>query len=113
MTNFWIEKFNLDNISEIDNIDKLNFKNLKNLKPIEFTDQIGFDRDTYDGTTDLENIDILGGSIQSGGSIKTIQNTRFHVKISECQLFSGGNFKEIDKIPYLFFKKRNLVIIKI
>ena len=23
LTNFWIEKFNLDNISEIDNIDKL------------------------------------------------------------------------------------------
>ena len=112
MTNFWIEKFNLDNISEIDNIDKLNFKNLKNLKPIDFTDQIGFDRDTYDGTTDLENIDILGGSIQSGGSIKIIQNTRFVVKISECQLFSGGNFKEIDKIPDLFFKKRNLAILK-
>ena len=112
LTNFWIEKFNLDNISEIDNIDKLNFKNLKNLKPIDFTDQIGFDRDTYDGTTDLENIDILGGSIQSGGSIKIIQNTRFDVKISEFQLFSGGNSKEIDKIPDLFFKKRNLVIMK-
>ena len=27
LTNFWIEKFNLDNISEIDNIDKLNLKN--------------------------------------------------------------------------------------
>ena len=40
LTNFWIEKFNLDNISEIDNIDKLN---LKNLMPIDFEDQIGFD----------------------------------------------------------------------
>ena len=86
---------------------------MKNLKPIDFTDKICFDRDTYDGTTDLENIDILGGSIQSGGSIKIIQNTRFVVKISECQLFSGGNFKEIDKIPELFFKKRNLIIMKI
>ena len=25
LTNYWIEKFNLDNISEIDDIDKLNF----------------------------------------------------------------------------------------
>ena len=112
LTNFWIEKFNLYNISEIDNIDKLNFKNLKNLKPINFTDQRGLDRDTYEGTTDLENINILGGSIQSRGSIKIIENTRFVVKISEYQLFSGGNFKEIDKIPDLFFKKRNLVIMK-
>ena len=27
LTNYWIEKFNIDNISEIDNIDKLNFRN--------------------------------------------------------------------------------------
>ena len=27
LTNYWIEKFNIDNISEIDNIDKLNLKN--------------------------------------------------------------------------------------
>ena len=26
LTNFWIEKFNIDNFSEIDNIDELNFK---------------------------------------------------------------------------------------
>ena len=58
ITNYWIEKFNIDNISEIDDIDKLN---LKNLKPIDFEDQIGFYREGYDGTNDLENIDILGG----------------------------------------------------
>ena len=52
------------------------------------------------------------GSIQSGGSIKIIQNTRFVVKISECELFSAGNSLEINKIPELFFKKRNLVIMK-
>ena len=75
ITNYWIEKFNIDNISEIDDIDKLNLKNLKNFKPIDFKEQIGFHRDGYDGTNDLENIDILGGSIQSGGSIKIIQNT--------------------------------------
>ena len=32
LTNFWIEKFNINNMNEIDNIDKLNFKNFKNLK---------------------------------------------------------------------------------
>ena len=104
-----IEKFNIDNISEIDNIDKLN---LKNLKPVDFKEQIGFDRETFDGTDDLENINILGGSIQYAGSIKVIQNTRFVVKLSECQLFSGGDSSEIDKIPELFFKKRNLIIMK-
>ena len=87
----------------------MNLKNFLNLKPIDFKEQIGFDRNTYDGD-DLENFDILGGNIQSGGSIKIIQNTRFVVKISECVLFFGGNFKEIDKIPELFFKKRNLMI---
>ena len=112
LTNYWIEKFNIDNISEIDDIDKLNLKNFKNLKPVDFKEQIGFDRNTCDGTTDLENINILGGSIQSGGSIKIIQNTRLVVKISECQLFSAGDFKEIDKIPELFFKKRNLIFMK-
>ena len=111
LTNYWIEKFNIDNISEIDDIDKLNLKNFRNLKPVDFKEQIGFDRNTYDGNN-LENIDILGGSIQSGGSIKIIQNTRFVVKISECQLSSAGDSREIDKIPELFFKKRNLVIMK-
>ena len=71
-----MEKFNIDNISEIDDIDDLNMKNLKNLKPIDFEDQIGFDRDCYD-VDNLENINILGGNIQSRGSIKVIQNTRF------------------------------------
>ena len=112
LTNYWIEKFNIDNISEIDYIDKLNLKNFKNLKAIDFEDQIGFDREGYDGTNDLENIDILGGNIQSGGSIKIIQNTRLVVKISECQLFSAGDSKEIGKMPELFFKKRNLIIMK-
>ena len=42
--------------------------------------------------------------------IMTIRNSRLIVKISECDIFSGG--KEIDKIPELFFKKRNLLIKK-
>ena len=86
-------------------------KNLKNFKPVDFKEQIGFHRNGYDADN-LENIDILGGSIQSGGSIKIIQNTRLIVKLSECQLFSAGDFKEIDKIPDIFLKKRNLVIMK-
>ena len=43
-------------------------------------------------------------------SIMTIQNSRLIVKISECDIFSAGN--EIDKIPEIFFKKRNLLIMK-
>ena len=112
ITNYWIEKFNIDNISEIDDIDKLNLKNLKNLKPIDFEDQVGSNRDGYDGTNDLEYIDILGGSIQSGGSNRIIQNTRLVVKISECLLFSAGDSLEINKIPDIFFKKRKLIIMK-
>ena len=43
-------------------------------------------------------------------SIMTIQNSRLIVKISGCDIFSAGN--EIDKIPEIFFKKRNLLIMK-
>ena len=88
-------------------------KNFKSLKPINFEDQIGFDRNTYEGDNDLENNNIISeGTIEyDDGSIKIIQ-TRLVVKISECQLFSAGNSKEIDKIPELFFKKRNLMIMK-
>ena len=112
LTNYWIEKFNIDIISEIDNIDELNLKNLKNLKTIDFEDQIGFDRNTYDAD-DLENIDIISeGSIQYDESVKTIQNTRLVAKISQCLLFNAGDSKEIDKIPDIFFKKRNLIIMK-
>ena len=113
ITRYWIEKFNLDDISEIDNIDKLNFKNFKNLKETSFYEELGSRRDIGYEADVPENTDILGGSvIQSGGSIKIIQNTRFIVKLSECQLFSAGNSYEINKIPELFFKKRNLVIMK-
>ena len=34
------------------------------------------------------------------------------VKISECQFFSAGDSQEINKIPELFFKKKNLIIMK-
>ena len=44
--------------------------------------------------------------------VRIIQNTRLVIKLSECQLFCAGSLKEIDKIPEIFFKKRNLLIIK-
>ena len=112
ITNYWIEKFNIDNIFEIENIDKLNSKNFKNLKPIYFEDQIGFDRNIYDAD-DLENINIISEEfIKYEEPIKIIQNTRLVVKHSECQLFSAGDSQVISKISELFFKKRNLIIMK-
>ena len=44
--------------------------------------------------------------------MKIIQNTRLLIKMSECDIFSAGNSLEINKIPNIFFQKRNLVIIK-
>ena len=74
----------------------------------------GFHREGHDGSTDLEDINIISeGDIEYDASqIKIIQNTRLLVKMSECQLFSAGDSLEINKIPELFFKKKNLVIIK-
>ena len=114
MINFWIEKFNIDNLSEIDNIDKLNLKNFKNLKCFDFDGLFGQTQQVFDGTVDLENIDIISeGDIEYDASqMKIIQNTRLLIKMSECQLFSAGDSLEINKIPEMFFKKKNLVIIK-
>ena len=44
--------------------------------------------------------------------MKIIQNTRLLIKMSEVQLFDPGNSLENNKIPELFFNKKNLVIIK-
>ena len=110
LTNFWIEKFNIDDLSEIDNIDKLNLKNFKNLKRFDFRNREGFD-----GTVvDQEQINIISeGDIEYDASqMKIIQNTRLLIKMSECNIFSAGNSLEINKIPDIFFQKRNLVIIK-
>ena len=113
LTNFWIEKYNINHIDEIDNIDKLKMKNFKNLKTTDFDDIIGFDREGYDAN-DPENISIMSnGDIEYDSSqVRIIQNTRLVVKLSEYELFSAGSSKEIDKIPELFFKKRNILIIK-
>ncbi len=115
LTNFWIEKFNINNMSEIDNIDKLNLKNFKHLKSFDFDDLYGRDRDVFDGTPiDQEQINIISeGDIEYDASqMKIIQNTRLLIKMSECNIFFAGDSKEIDKIPDVFFKKKNLVIIK-
>ena len=103
-------------MNEIDNIDKLNLKDFKNLKCFDFHNDnlYGRDRDLFDGTVDLENINIISeGDIEYDASqLKIIQNTRLLIKLSECQLFSSGDSLEINKIPEIFFKKKNLVIIK-
>ena len=95
-------------------MDKLNLKNFKNLKCFNFDNMFGFNREGYDGTVDLENINIISeGDIEYDATqMKIIQNARLLVKMSECQLFSAGNSLEINKIPELFLKKKNLVIIK-
>ena len=117
LTNFWIKKFNIDNMTEIDNIDKLNLKNFKNLKCFDFDGDYldAREQELYDGTVDdLEDINIISeDSIEYDASqMKTIQNTRLLIKLSECNLFSGGNLSEFNKIPEIFFNKKNLVIIK-
>ena len=102
-------------MNEIDNIDKLNFKNFKNLKCFDFDDLYGRNREVFDGTPiDQEQINIISeGDIEYDASqMKIIQNTRLLIKLSECQIFSAGNSLEINKIPDIFFKKKNLVIIK-
>ena len=58
----------------------------------------------------LEELNILSMHEDYDSSITTIQNSRLIVKISECDIFSGGN--EIEKIPEIFFKKRNSLIMK-
>ena len=69
----------------------------------------------FDGTPiDEEQINIISeGDIEYDVSqMKIIQNTRLLIKMSESSIFSGGNSLEINKIPDIFFKKKNLVIIK-
>ena len=116
LTNFWIEKFNISNMNEIENIDKLNLKDFKNLKVFDFDNLYGRERDVFDGTRidDLENINIISeDNIEYDAThMKIIQNTRLLIKLSECNLFSSGSASDIDKIPDMFFKKKNLVIIK-
>ena len=105
---YWVEKYFLHHIDDINNIDKLKIKNnrndldLINIKKSEISD--------HNPEDNLEQLNILSMHEDYDSSIMTIQNSRLIVKISECDIFSAGN--EIDKIPEIFFKKRNLLIMK-
>ena len=107
-TKYWVEKYILQNISNVDNVDKLKIKNNRNdLDLINIGDSEILNHNAEDN---LEELNILSMHEDYDSSIMTIQNSRLIVKISECDIFSGGN--EIDEIPEIFFKKRNLLIIK-
>ena len=74
----------------------------------------GRPQNIYDGTIDQENINVIseGDVDYDSTQMKTIQNTRFIVKMSEVQLFTAGDSYQISKIPEIYFNKKNLVIIK-
>ena len=104
ITRYWIEKFNIDNISEIDDIDKLNLKNLKNFKPVDFKEQIGFDRDCYDGDN-LENINVLGRNIQSGDLLKLFKIQGLLLKFLNVNYFLQVILKKLIKYLNYFLEK--------
>ena len=105
---YWIEKYILQDISDIDNIDKLKIKNNRNdLDLINIEDS---EMPNYNAEDNLVELNILSMHEGYDSSMMTIQNSRLIVKISQCDIFSAGN--EIDKIPEISFKKRNLLIMK-
>ena len=105
---YWVEKYILQNINDIDNIDKLKIKDNRN--DLDLINIGNSEIPNHNPEDNLEELNILSMHEDYDSSIMTIQNSRLIVKISECDIFSGGN--EIDKIPQIFFKKRNLLIIK-
>ena len=105
---YWVEKYILQNINDIDNIDKLKLKNNRN--DLDLINIGNFEITNCNAEDNLEQLNISSMHEDYDSSIMSIQNSRLIVKISECDIFSGGN--EIDKIPEIFFKKRNLLIIK-
>ena len=74
----------------------------------------GRPQDIYDGTVDPENINIISeGDIEyDAAQMKTLQNTRLIIKMLEVNLFNIGDSVEIEKIPKIFFDKKNLIIVK-
>ena len=105
---YWVEKYILQNINDIDNINKLKIKNNRN--DLDLINIGNSEIPNHNSEDNLEELNILSMHEDYDSSIMTIQNSRLIVKISECDIFSAGN--EIDKIPEIFFKKRNLLIIK-
>ena len=57
----------------------------------------------HNAENNLEELNILSMHEDYDSSIMTIQNSRLIVKISECDIFSGGN--EIDKYQKYFLRK--------
>ena len=105
---YWVEKYILQKINDIDNIDELKLKNNRN--DLDLINIGNSEIPNHNAEDNLEELNILSIHKDYDSSIMTIQNSRLIVKISECDIFSGGN--EIEKIPEIFFKKRNLLILK-
>ena len=105
---YWVEKYIFQNINDINNIDKSKIKNNKN--DLDLINIGNSEITNHNPEDNLEELNILSMHEDYDSSIMTIQNSRLIVKISECDIFSGGN--EIVKISELFFKKRNLLIMK-
>ena len=105
---YWVEKYILQNISDVDNIDKLKIKNNRN--DLDLINIGNSEIPNHNAEDNLEELNILSMHEDYDSSVMTIQNSRLIVKISEYDIFSAGN--EIDKIPEIFFKKRNLLIMK-
>ena len=105
---YWVEKYFLNHIDDINNIDKLKIKNNRN--DLDLINIGKSEIAEHNAEDNLEQLNILSMHEDYDSSIMTIQNSRLIVKISECDIFSAGN--EIDKIPEIFFKKRNLLIMR-
>ena len=105
---YWVEKYILQNIDDIDNIDKLKIKNNRN--DLDLINIGNSEIPNNNPEDNFEELNILSMHEDYDSSIMTIQNSRLIVKISECDIFSAGN--EIYKISEIFFKKRNLLIMK-
>ena len=105
---YWVEKYILQNINDIDNIGKLKLKNNRN--DLDLINIGNSEIPNHNAEDNLEELNILSMHEDYDSSIMTIQSSRLIVKISECDIFSCGN--EIDKIPEIFLKIRNLLIIK-
>ena len=98
----------LHHIDDINNIDELEIKNNRN--DLDLINNGNSEIPNHNPEDNLEELNILSMHEDYDSSIMIIQNSRLIVKISECDIFSAGN--EIDKIPEIFFKKRNLLIMK-
>ena len=105
---YWVEKYILQNINDINNIHKLKIRN--NGNDLDLINIGNSEIPNHNAEDNLEELNTLSMHEDYEFSIMTIQNSRLIVKISECDIFSGGNI--IDRIPEIFFKKRNLLIIK-